>query len=180
MGFNPLIDKLPTEYGDFPINTSFRQPLRFFRLLEDDDLDQTEKDITTLTMFFPTWNYVRDMDKITRLASYIPYYISRGIDFDDDSGEVVFDWELDSSRVYSAFMQVYKIDLNEVDLHWWKFMTLFDSLPEDTKLQSVINIRGMTPPKRTKDNAEYVDSINRLKRHYAIKEMGIASLWDSL
>ncbi|MBR5157922.1 MAG: hypothetical protein IKW59_09175 [Clostridia bacterium] len=55
----------------------------------------------------------------------------------------VFDFEFDAELIYAAFMQQYRIDLTEEELHWWKFLALFRSVGQDTKLFSVMQWRAM-------------------------------------
>lgn len=43
----------------------------------------------------------------------------------------VYDFELDSKYIYTAFKSSYNIDLNTVEyMHWWQFRLLFTDLGE--------------------------------------------------
>ncbi len=64
----------------------------------------------------------------------------RAIDLDKDSG-----------HIYAAFLETYGIDLTDrsLELHWWKFMMLLNSLPEECKLSRIMfwrtaNLSGMS------------------------------------
>ena len=68
----------------------------------------------------------------------------------------VYDFEIDSELIYAAFMQQYKIDLSTVDLHWWKFKALFNSLSEDTQFIKVVRYRSMDLSKiKDKDQKKF-------------------------
>lgn len=49
-----------------------------------------------------------------------------------EAEKIAFDFEIDSDSIFSAFFQVYAIDLTEVKLHWFKFMALFADLNDGT------------------------------------------------
>ncbi len=52
-----------------------------------------------------------------------------------------FDFVTDADLIYAGFMQQYGIDLQEEDMHWWKFMILLENLGADTRLQKVMEYR---------------------------------------
>jgi hypothetical protein len=43
-------------------------------------------------------------------------------------GAIAFDWLVDSDLIYAAFMERYRINLIEEDLHWHDFLSLFRAL----------------------------------------------------
>jgi hypothetical protein len=46
------------------------------------------------------------------------------------SGVIAFDWLLDSEYIYAAFIQQYRINLIETDIHWHDFLALFSALTD--------------------------------------------------
>ena len=52
-----------------------------------------------------------------------------------------FDFEEDADLIYAGFMQQYGIDLQESDMHWWKFMILLENLGADTRLSRIMEYR---------------------------------------
>lgn len=58
-------------------------------------------------------------------------------------GKKCLDFAYDSKYIYAAFMQQYKIDLTETNMHWWKFRALFDGLDSNTKIMKIIEIRSV-------------------------------------
>lgn len=85
-------------------------------------------------------------------------------------GPKSFDYIQDSSYIYAAFMQAYGIDLIEQQgkMHWWKFNSLLQGLPSDTRFMEIISIRTQPLPKPTKYNAEERQRLLRLKQEYAL------------
>lgn len=62
----------------------------------------------------------------------------------------IFDFEIDSERIFASFWAVYGIDLTAVNMHWWKFMALLRCLPRDSAFMQVVGLRGT-------DTAEVAD-----------------------
>ena len=62
-------------------------------------------------------------------------------------------------------MQAYNIDLTSVDLHWHMFKALFLSLPEDTKIKQIMQMRGYK-----KDNKSYDRQSEELKRVWSLNK----------
>ena len=163
--FNPLLDTPPKEYGGYAIKTDYRQPIKFVLLMQDKDLTDDEKKVISVQQFFPD----AIASDFFALSEYIPWFINRGAEQRESDGEdPVFDILQDSERIYAAFLQVYKINLNTAHMHWWVFLTLLDNLPDGTKLAEVIRIRSTKIPKANKHNREQVSSLNKLKDIYAL------------
>jgi hypothetical protein len=162
---NFITDKLPTEYGGYKINTSFTVPLKFLSLQQDGDLSEREKTYLALKMFFPEF----EGRHVSELLDFLPYYINRGRDSEEQKGEPVFDLIEDSERVYAAFLQVYHMDLHEADLHWWEFLALLENLPSGTKLAEIVGIRAAEVPRVNRANQKQVSALLRLKDTYALK-----------
>ena len=85
--------------------------------------------------------------------------------------EKCFDYIQDSALIYSAFWQSYGIDLNAErgKMHWWKFESLMQGLPNNTKLSEIISIRLKPIPKPTKYNQEERQELIRLKQEVALE-----------
>lgn len=79
------------------------------------------------------------------------------------------DFHQDAALIRSGFMRAYGIDLTRDPLHICQFLELLSDLPSDTALMRTIDIRRRPIPKPTKDNAEQVAELQRLKAKVAIK-----------
>ena len=58
--------------------------------------------------------------------------------------KAVFSYDFDDGYIYAAFMEQYGIDLNDVNLHWWKFRALFQSLNADCMFVKILGYRSMS------------------------------------
>lgn len=107
----------------------------------------------------------------------------------DKSSIKTFDFQLDADLIYSSFMQAYKIDLIDLQnkLHWWKFLSLFNGLPSNTKMREVMQIRAKPIPSPTKHNGEEIKALRELKQYYALPnsicgqtyQEGLQALWNT-
>ena len=52
-----------------------------------------------------------------------------------------FDFAVDGPLIWAAFLQTYGIDLRTAQLHWWDFMALFRSLPDECRICKIISYR---------------------------------------
>ncbi|MEG0304362.1 MAG: bacteriophage Gp15 family protein [Oscillospiraceae bacterium] len=150
---------LPEEIDGLPIYADFRNMIRFELILQDEELSPQEKTIFGLSQLFET------------IPSDIEYAIEKLLWFymcgrDTQCGEKsykhaerAYDFEEDSSYIYSAFYAAYGISLTTLEfLHWWEFMALLESLPETTQMAQLMRYRTM-------DLSEIKDKATRT--HYA-------------
>lgn len=70
------------------------------------------------------------------------FYEKKEIPRGTSSGEETIDFEIDADYIFSAFMQVYGIDLIDTDMHWHKFSALLNALPGETVIAQIMNFRG--------------------------------------
>lgn len=96
------------------------------------------------------------------LIQEIQRFISRGEDSkgEEDSSPII-DFKLDADYIYSSFLQAYGINLLKADMHWFEFMALFKSLPEETIMRKIIEYRQY-------DGKD--EELLRLKRAWALPE----------
>jgi len=64
---------------------------------------------------------------------------------------ILLDFEIDADLIFAAFMEQYKIDLTEADLHWHKFLALLAGINENTLLAKVMGYRGYRKERKSKD-----------------------------
>lgn len=82
----------------------------------------------------------------------------------EPSNVIVYDYELDAGLIYSAFMEQYGIDLFESNMHWWKFLELFNGL-HNTRFNEITSIRCF----KKDDKQSYEDSMLELQRMWSIE-----------
>lgn len=170
--YNPILDELPFECDangrSYKANTDFRNVFAYFRLLESEDQDE-DKVFFGLDLFFG------DMiaaDDVEILIDWIKWFIRRGKNKEEDEeeikGPVMFDLIVDAGRIFSAFLQIYGINLRKVKMHWWVFGELLEGLPRGTHLADVIEIRSRKFEKWMKPSDR--NELQRLKDRFRIGE----------
>ena len=81
----------------------------------------------------------------------------------------LYSFEQDADCIYSAFREVYGINLQTVPyMHWWEFQTLFIGLPEKTEIKQRIMYRN-TDLRDIKDKDER-KRIQKIQRAISLKK----------
>ena len=90
---------------------------------------------------------------------------------DETDSENVLSFTQDSLYIYGSFMAAYGMDLfaEQGRLHWWKFIGLFEALPDESKIKQVMSIRAREIPKPDGHNQELIRQIMEQKRCYALE-----------
>ena len=147
---NILIDLLPSSVKidgtEYEINSDFRTSVLFSLLMEDDNLNEEEKVLQALNLYYPVVpdNSEKAIEKIKWFYSCGKLDNPIGNKKARASSKKVFDFEVDANYIYSAFMSQYNIDLQDIEeLHWWKFKALLEGLKEDNKLSKIIEYRSV-------------------------------------
>jgi hypothetical protein len=156
-----LIDELPRTLCGAAFRCDYKTILRVIEIQEG-DADDMEKAVAIVGELFDgappndqnLWEELRE-------------FITMGESDEGSGGESVFDFREDAGRLYAAFRQAYGIDLTTENLHWWQFVELFKSLPDDTMLKRVIEIRAkpIDPNASAEQRIEQV----KLKERFALK-----------
>lgn len=136
--------------SSFLLNTDYREWLKF-GVLVDNDCDISElifllKDIKPEECCFwtpDTW--------IEMYRGLVDFYVNPNSTPNqiETSSDKVLDYIEDGEYIYASFLYAYNIDLLETDLHWHKFKALFNSLPDDSKIVSIMQMRGYSPSNKT-------------------------------
>lgn len=153
MNKNILLDELPqyTKSG-LQIRTDFRESIKFELLMQDKNLSEDVKIMQALQLYY------YDLDKITDIKKAIDdilWFFKCGKEMQESNSEEnegttqervkqIYSYEFDDEYIFSAFLEQYGIDLNEIEyMHWWKFKALFNSLNENTQFVKIMSYRNM-------------------------------------
>ena len=65
--------------------------------------------------------------------------------------------------IYAGFLQQYGIDLQEEDMHWWKFMILLENLGADTRLNRIMEYRTVDTASKhlSKEQRKFYQAMQR-------------------
>lgn len=129
-----------------PIETDYRLGLLAGMLAEDPALTDTLRASLLLQLYCRAVPETVDPEEL--VLAILDFYAMdpqrrRDLTGKDRHAEPVYDFETDGDRIFASFLQAYGIDLTAVRMHWWKFMTLLFSLPEDTVFMQAVRLRTM-------------------------------------
>ena len=179
--YNMLTEKLPTKYKGYHINTDFKCGIKISLALDDWQLGDEERVLTALSLLYgegipDDMNIALDglrwfltCGKEADKASY------SDIDDVDNAKESVnvkgddisFDFEVDASNIYAAFLKNYNIDLTKTDMHWFQFIALFSNL-KNTSLNDMMYYRTID---LSQYKGEQKAEIKALKERYKIHKI---------
>lgn len=179
--YNMLTEKLPTKYKGYHINTDFKCGIKISLALDDWQLVDEERVLTALSLLYgegipDDMNIALDglrwfltCGKEADKASY------SDIDDVDNAKESVnvkgddisFDFEVDASNIYAAFLKNYNIDLTKTDMHWFQFIALFSNL-KNTSLNDMMYYRTLD---LSQYKGEQKAEMKALKERYKIHKI---------
>lgn len=141
----PLPDAITVNGKEYAIKTDFRE---WLKLMETNEY----KSVFVSKVPFPT----------VELMEALQMFIS-GEEAQGGTGEDrVIDFSIDADYIYASFRQAYGIDLMSDDLHWFEFLALLKSLPEETIMRRIISYRQYDGPD---------EELKRLKAIWALPQI---------
>lgn len=179
-----LNDSLVTQFEfkgrEYSIDLAFDNVLDVFSVMGDTTLREHEMVDISLTLLIgeqeheepiELWNYIyttfieRKQERIVQLDR-----AGNPMPVETSKSKPVYDLEQDAEYIYGAFRQAYGINLykEQGKMHWSEFRALLNSLPSNTMLQKIIDIRTWKPSKG--DSSEHKKNMRELQRVYALCE----------
>lgn len=178
---DPLVTSFIYKDKEYDIDLSFDNVLDVFDIIGDTTISNHIKAEICLFMLLDQeisgveaielWNYV--------YTEFIEYKQEQIIDYDlngnpmpvqeNDEEERYLDLEQDAEYIYASFLHAYNIDLfkEQGKMHWIKFKSLLNGLPNDTIMQRIIQIRAWEPSDDKTSN--YKENMKKLQKIYALK-----------
>lgn len=129
---------------NYPILTDFKNWIKFYQMIQSKELTDREKCMVAMEWFteeipINQWNALEALSDFFCMQQRE----ERKDIQKEQKKKKILDFERDSSLILAGFRQTYGIMLSEVDLHWWEFKSLFDGMPDDTKLKEIIGYRNI-------------------------------------
>lgn len=161
----------------YPIRCDFRIGMQFERIYSS-ELDERGKIVRLLQMY-----YSEIPPNITEAINQMLWFYRCGEPEEKEednnrrqryqrrnSKDPAYSFAQDSPYIYAAFKEQYGIDLTEVEMHWWKFMALFESLNEDTKMSRIMYYRKVSTSGLPKEKRAF---LNEMKKLYKITDASV-------
>lgn len=156
----------------FNVNLSFDNVLRWYELMEDEELEDQDKAEIGFEMFFNACPLDPDLllkgtENIAKYIQQHPYGNGQSGDGESGDPEKDFSYTQDAAAIYDSILEQYHIDLidQQGKLHWDKFKAMLDGLNGETHFKRIVDIRS-----RPVDGLEGKELSNlvELKAYYAL------------
>lgn len=158
--FNYMLDRYPSTYEGYLIRTDFRIGIQISLCFNDVDLTQEEKLGTALNLL-----YGYGCPPLEIALEGLKWFMSMGVTTNKkaattkENKEVLYDFDFDSGRLYSAFRKVFNIDLSRINLHWFEFGTLLGDLTDCAFARAIeIRTKKITSNMSTEEKQYYTDA----------------------
>jgi len=167
---NLLTEKLPESVRvdgiDYPILTDFKNWIKFFEMIQSKELTDTEKSIVAMEWFIDKVPPNR-LEALKALSEFFCMSV-KSEKTEEKSKKTVLDFEHDAALIIAGFKQSYGIMLYESTMHWWQFKSLFDGMPDDTKIKECLGYRCLEL-NEIKDSEEK-KRIRKIKKIYDLPQ----------
>lgn len=166
---NILIDLLPNAVEidgiEYDVNSDFRTSILFELMMLDNNMGDRQKILNALELYYPTMP-----SNVDGAIKAMMWFYRGGKDIVESKGNGkgkitrIYSFEYDDDDIYSAFLDQYRVDLQDVEyLHWWKFKAMFKALKEDNMIVKIMGYRSMDLSKiRDKDQKEHYKKMKNL------------------
>ena len=168
---------------EYEIRSDFRAVLDVIIALNDPELNDNEKMIVALYVFYPEFDKMPNEHCQEALRQCF-WFINGGKEENHEQSRPVrlMDWEQDFQYIVSPVNRVLGREARaEKYLHWWTFLSAYMEIGECTFAQ-IVHVRNMkTHGKRlSKQDQEWYDqnrSLVDMKQHYTQSEKELLKKW---
>ena len=147
--------------NSFLIDTDFRKWIKVGKMLEEKCtiLELAEEVIQSISIA----ELLENSEEI--LSKLLDFYTNPNATPRADSNDTtpIIDYVEDGEYIVGSFMQAYGIDLTVCDMHWHMFKALLLSLPENSKMKQIMQMRSYK-----KSNVSYEKQQENLKKAWEL------------
>lgn len=181
MSFYDLPTSVEVGGKEYEIRSDYRAVLDIITALNDIELTTTDKAIISLTIFYPDFDSMQEIEYKEALEKCF-----RFIDLNKEPIEKktpkLMDWEQDFQYLVAPMNKAIGKDIRTVEyMHWWTFIGYYYDIGECT-FSTIVNIRnkkarGKKLEKYEKDYYQLNREIIDFKQHYSSEEEDILKNW---
>ncbi|KRM79417.1 hypothetical protein FC84_GL001593 [Lapidilactobacillus dextrinicus DSM 20335] len=180
---------LDEETGEiYHFDMSYDNVLRWYSLVEEENISDAEKLVTGFQMFFgkeldvsidSMIKAVEDIANYIQTTAYGNYNDSASGTEHQSEPEKYFSYSQDAGAIYSSFMMDYQIDLVDQQgiLQWDKFRALFSGLSDKTDFKHIMRIRQAN---LTDYEGEQQTAMAEAQAYYALEGQNVNKLNDQM
>lgn len=143
--------------------TSHKAVLQWWLIAEADCFTENEKMALSCLIFFNKWpNDVTALDTAALAKHLNPKPSLEGF----ASNKPIFNIKDDYYRVVAAIKKAYNVDIEVEEMHYHKFLAMFNAIVNNETLQQVLEYRCYKPGKN--DSTEYKQHMLKMQGYYSI------------
>lgn len=170
---NVLLDALPEEWNGYRLNTGFDIGIQIMQAQYDNSITGYEKYEMFRWLLFGEDDRLREHPQGEEFEECLRWYLNGWFHDNPDPEEKekgrVVDYDVDQWRIYADFLQIYGIDLEKTDMHWWKFCGLLWNMPYRlSSFLQVVSTRQERPKKGA--NSEERRRLRKMQQIYALEQ----------
>lgn len=135
----PLTDGIYYKDKFFKLNTDFKVWLKIDSLLTNDFDFLPDKLFLIISLAYEK-SFPEDINIAFRgVTDFYSMFSGKK----KGGGKKLFSFGEDGRYIFSAFFSQYGIDLFKTEMHWWKFLALFEELNEQTLFGKILKYRSV-------------------------------------
>lgn len=142
---------------EYKINTDFRVAIQCDVVARDGSIGNYERSLAIIYLLYGEEG-LKDYKNHNELLKLARKYLSCGKELEEKNDKPDMDFVQDMDYIEASFMSDYHMDLENTEMHWWKFMKLMNGLSNSELgncciLNNIRNLRNIDVSK-IKDEKE--------------------------
>lgn len=160
----------------YKINTDYTYALQCFKIIDDNSISDVERAIAVVSVLFGQENEKGDIINIPKNINVALEKAAIFLSCGKESKSITdvkkdMDFDYDKEFIYASFISDYKIDLENTNMHFWKFCNLISGLTEDSILNRVRDLRNT-------NLSDYTDPKTRSRIQEAMERVALPTEYD--
>lgn len=160
----------------YKINTDYKYALECFKIIDNASISDMERAIAVVSVLFGREDENGDIigipKNLEKALEKATIFLSCGKENKNTKTiKKDMDFEYDKEFIYASFISDYNIDLENKEMHFWKFCFLISGLTEDSILNRVRDLRNT-------NLSDYKDSKTKNKIQEAMERVALPTEYD--
>lgn len=161
---------------EYKINTDYKYALECFKIIDNASISDMERAIAVVSVLFGREDKNGDIvgipKNLEKALEKATIFLSCGKENKNiKETKKDMDFEYDKEFIYASFISDYNIDLENKEIHFWKFCSLISGLTEDSILNRVRDLRNT-------NLSDYKDSKIKGKIQEAMERVALPTEYD--
>ncbi len=161
---------------EYKINTDYKYALECFKIIDNASISDMERAIAVVSVLFGREDkngdivgIPKNLEKALEKATIFLLCGKENKNIKETKKDM--DFEYDKEFIYASFISDYNIDLENKEMHFWKFCSLISGLTEDSILNRVRDLRNT-------NLSDYKDSKIKGKIQEAMERVALPTEYD--